>query len=132
MTNNKSLLNNLTVKSKLQALLFAVSLASTGLVSFISWHQVRSTLKETTFQHLTGVRVDRTGQFEQYFQSLYHQVELLAEARYVIEAMEELGRGFHQLESISVPEPQEQSLENYYQQNFLARLAKNECISVLQ
>ena len=125
MTNNKSLLNNLTVKSKLQALLFAVSLASTGLVSFISWHQVRSTLKETTFQHLTGVRVDRTGQFEQYFQSLYHQVELLAEARYVIEAMEELGQGFHQLESISVPEPQEQSLENYYQQNFLARLAKN-------
>ncbi len=124
MTNNKSIINNLTINLKLQGLLFAVSLGSIGVVSAISW-QGRSFLKETVFQHLTGVRVAKAEQFEQYFENLYHQVKLLAEDRYVIDAMEELDRGFRQLEDIAITEQWEKSLENYYQQEFFSRLAKN-------
>lgn len=42
--SNRSVFNNLTVKSKLQALFFAVSLGSIAVVGAISWYQGRIAL----------------------------------------------------------------------------------------
>lgn len=119
-----SLLNNLTMKSKLQSLIFAVSLASIVTVGWLSWLQGRNTLTNKIFQQLTSVRTTKAGEFELYFEILFNQISFLAEDKEIIEAMVNFNRSFRKLENILISPELDQSLDTYYQEEFIPRLSQ--------
>ncbi len=123
-SRKNSLLANLTVKSKLQNLIFAVSFVSIVTLGWISWLQGRDTLTNKIFQQLTSVRTAKAGEFELYFELLFNEITVLAEDKQIIEATVSFNRAFRKLENIFISPELDQSLDIYYQDEFLPRLSK--------
>ena len=122
-SRENSILANLTLKSKLQCLIFAVSLVSIVTVGSISWTQGRNTLKNKIFQQLTSVRTGTTEKFELYFNNLFSQVSLLAQDKNTVEAMVSFNRGFRQLNHLFIEPKWEESIAKYYQDEFFPLLS---------
>lgn len=115
----------LSIKSKLQIMLLSASLGSILVVGYLSWSKSRNILTERIFSQLTSVRASKAYQIESYFNLLRNQIETLCENRMVVEAMTELDTEFDLLEQASISLAWQQELENYYNREFLPRLADN-------
>lgn len=124
-SRKNSILANLSIKSKLQSLIFAVSLASILTVGWIAWTQGRDNIKKQIFKQLTSVRSSKVGELELYFEDLLSKVILLTEDRNIIEAMVNFNRGFRKLESIFVSPEWKKSLTTYYQDEYFPILSQH-------
>jgi class 3 adenylate cyclase len=128
-------LNNWSIQSKLQALLLLVSLGSVLMVGWISWYQGRAALRARVAEQLTGIRAARADQLEQFFDSLYDQIGIVANDRETIEAMSAFNQGFGQLERSVVSaalDEWDKSLKTYYSEELFPRLSKNLAAEELQ
>ncbi|GAB1541680.1 adenylate/guanylate cyclase domain-containing protein [Scytonema sp. NUACC21] len=118
-------LTNWTIQSKLQALLFGVSLSSIVVVSGIGWYQTQATLRSKITEQLGAIRTTKAEQMELFFENLSNQVGMLAADGNVVKAMVELNGGFRNLERNFVPPEWDAVLDAYYTEQFLPRLKKN-------
>jgi class 3 adenylate cyclase len=127
--------NNWSIQSKLQALLLLVSLGSVLMVGWISWYQGRAALRARVAEQLTGIRAARADQLEQFFESLYDQIGIIASDRETIEAMSAFNKGFGQLERSVVAaalDEWDSSLKTYYTEELFPRLSKHLATEELQ
>jgi class 3 adenylate cyclase len=127
--------NNWSIQSKLQALLLLVSLGSVLMVGWISWYQGRAALRARVAEQLTGIRAARADQLEQFFDSLYDQIGIVASDRETIEAMSAFNQGFGQLERSVVSaalDEWDKSLKTYYSEELFPRLSKTLAAEQLQ
>ncbi|MEM7590376.1 MAG: adenylate/guanylate cyclase domain-containing protein [Cyanobacteria bacterium P01_A01_bin.83] len=115
----------LSIKSKLQIMLLVASLGSILVVGYISWNKARSILSDRIFEQLTSVRASKTYQIESYLALLRNQIETLCENRMVVEAMQEFDQEYDFLSTTSISLDQSQQVQDYYEREFMPRLAKN-------
>lgn len=119
------IVDNWTIKSKLQALLMATSLGTLLLAGGISWYQREATIKAKVADQLTTLRLNKAEQLELVFENLYNQMWMLAEDGKVIRGMVELNGRFQRLDTNDVPLEWDKSIETYYRDKFLPELKKN-------
>ncbi|MEM8828314.1 MAG: adenylate/guanylate cyclase domain-containing protein [Cyanobacteria bacterium P01_G01_bin.19] len=115
----------LSIKSKLQIMLLVASLGSILLVGYLSWDKANEILTERIFSELTVVRTSKAYQIESYLNLFRQQIETFCENKMVVEAMREFDTEFDRLEQASIPLDSQKKIENYYEREFLPRLAKN-------
>ena len=121
---------NLKIGSKILAILVFVAVIAVGVSGFISYEIAKESLQTESFNKLTAVREMKASQIEDYFQIIRNQVVTLSEDRMIIEAMKAFDEGLHQIQDdLKITDEQEaifdKELKNYYQKEFLVRLASN-------
>ena len=75
---------NLSIKSKLLAILLGVSLGSMLLVCVLSLERAKANLRGTITNYLTSIRSSNTNQIKSFFRSLRNHLETLSEDRMVV------------------------------------------------
>ena len=120
-------LSNLTLKSKLQTLVLAVSLVTVGLIDWASYSQERSLIGEQISQNLQLIRDFKGEQIELLFNNIYDEVHLISGDLRVIEALDELSSGLDNLKGKKGLNTGtfETSLEAYYREQVFPKLSKN-------
>ncbi|MDY6937885.1 MAG: adenylate/guanylate cyclase domain-containing protein [Cyanobacteriota bacterium] len=93
-------------------------------MSLLSWERSRSNLRGTIRNYLTSIRASNANQIESFFEGLRNHVKTLSEDRMVVEAMVEFNRDYDELNNQYVPPEWNQSIEQYYQDNFFPKLAQ--------
>lgn len=114
-----------SIRTRLQVMLLVASLGSIAVVGLFSWMRARDILLERVFSQLTTERASKAYQVEEYFQNLDQFIETLCENRMVVEAMREFDSAFDALHDVPVEEYETTALRDYYEKEFLPRLAKN-------
>ena len=118
-------LRKFSIRTRLQVMLLVASLGSIAVVGLFSWIRTRDILEERIFSQLTTERASKTYQIEEYFRDLGQLIETLCENRMVVESMIAFDSAFAELNNIPVDEAESISVRDYYEKEFLPRLAKN-------
>jgi class 3 adenylate cyclase len=118
-------IKHISIKTKLQIMIFTASLGSIFVIGYLSWSKAREIFTDRIFNQLTSVRVSKASQIESYFNTLRNQIETLSENRMIVTAMTEFNQEFAQLQKQLISPVLDQKIETYYNQEFLPRLAKN-------
>ena len=118
-------LRHLSIKSKIQVMLLAVSLISIISISFLGWSWARAELKQNIFDHLTSVRASKAYQIESYFTNFKNHVETLCEDRMVVSAMQEFDSAYDQLNQKTPPAEWNGAIRNYYERSFFPKLTEH-------
>lgn len=116
----------LSMKSKLIAMLLVVSGCSILVTAFIGYRSGRVNLTDRVFNQLTSVRASKAYQVESYFKNIRNHTQTLSEDPSVIAAMQEFAAAYRQLQASGVPDTFDAKTADYYRQEFLARLSKVE------
>ncbi len=116
--------SNLSLRSKLLAMLLATSLLSSGAFAWISYSSGRTVLTEQTMQQLTSLRSGKRHELEWYFHTMRNSLRAFSEDVAVSAAIAMFKDGYNQLGKPPLSEDRRKALENYYKQDFLAKLAK--------
>lgn len=114
-----------SIRTRLQVMLLVASLGSIAVVGLFSWILARDILLERVFSQLTTERASKAYQIEEYFQNLDQWVETLCENHMVVEAMREFDSAFDALHDVPVEDNETAAVRDYYEKEFLPRLAKN-------
>jgi class 3 adenylate cyclase len=117
-------LKRLSIASKLIIMLLGVSGLSILLTAYLGYRSGKSNLTERVFNQLTSVRASKSYQIESYFKNIRSHIETLSETPSVIQAMEDFTRAYHQLDKVNLDPQAQAKLRQYYQKDFLPRLAK--------
>ena len=89
--------NQLSIKSRLTALVLGASLSSLLIASILSWLQFRRAFQAQVFDHLTSVRASKGKQLENYLGLLEGHVATLSEDQMIVSAMVEMNSGYREL-----------------------------------
>lgn len=114
-----------SIRTRLQIMLLVASLGSIAVVGLFSWIRARDILVERVFSQLTTERTSKAYQVEEYFRDLGQWIETLCENRMVVEAMGEFDSAFEELSKVPDDAGEATALTDYYEKEFLPRLAKN-------
>ncbi|MEM7534863.1 MAG: adenylate/guanylate cyclase domain-containing protein [Chloroflexota bacterium] len=118
------LLNRLSTKSELIAMLLIVSLGSIITMGYFGWRNSRSALIESTFDQLTSVRSSKSAQIESYFENLQNQVRTMGQEESVISAMVHLNTEFKKLDRQIVDPKWSSATEQFYADVFFPGLSQ--------
>jgi class 3 adenylate cyclase len=119
-------LNRISIKSKLIIMLLSVSSCSIVVTAYLGYRSGQINLTNRVFSQLTSVRASKAYQIESYFKNIRHHTQTLSEDPSIVRAMQEFTQAYGQLQNQKIPPAFGQSLNNYYRQEFLARLVKTE------
>ncbi len=119
-------LNQLSIKSKLIAMLLAVSSCSILVTTYLGYRSGQLNLTDRVFNQLTSVRASKAYQIESYFQNIRNHTQTLSEDPSILAAMEEFAQAYRQLQAAKVPPQFQQKITTYYVDQFIPRLAKGE------
>lgn len=115
-------LQPLSIKSKLIAMLLAVSGFSILVTAVLGMRSGQDNLTSRVFHQLTSVRASKAHQIETYFTTIRNHTQTLSEDPSIISAVREFDGAHRQLQT-SAPSPQqERRLADYYRTRFLPRL----------
>lgn len=117
--------NRLSIRSKLIAILLAVSIGAICAVGTSGYTGGAAALTRISFNQLTSLRAQKARQIEAYFEGVRDQVATLGENLMVAAAVQELAEAFRQLDERDVPEAWDEKIDAYYRQEMLPRLAEN-------
>lgn len=117
----------LGIKSKFLLMLLAVALLCITVIGYQGIRHGRESLTQSIYDQLIGLRATRAQQVEEYLQSKRNEVATLADNLMIVAAMKDFSAAFALLNAYKVDtdEAQKQTLNNFYQQDFLTRLAKH-------
>ncbi|WP_041547935.1 hypothetical protein [Chamaesiphon minutus] len=118
------LLDRLSIKSKLIAMLLTVSSCSVLVTAYIGYRSGQSNLTDRVFNQLTSLRTTKSYQIESYFQTLQNHIHTLSEDPTVVSALQDFDGAYRQLETVPIPTEFDRQLAKYYQTEFLPKLAK--------
>lgn len=115
----------LSIKSRLTLMLIVVSLLSILIIGFLGWQNGQRALNQAIFNQLTSIRASKASQIELYFDRIFSQARTLAEDRMVVNAMQQFKVGYQEGSERLLSAEQYQLVTDYYDQEFLPRLAEN-------
>jgi len=103
----------------------AVGLLAILTVGGVAWREATNSLLSSTFENLTAIETSKARQIENYFDGVEDQIQQLAGDLTIIEATVRFNRGFEQIALEPLPDDLDPVLEEYYDEQFLPRLAEN-------
>ena len=89
-----SVLNLLSIKSRLIIMLLLVTLISSLVIGYLGWRNGRDALGRAIFNQLTGIRSAQQSEIEAYFQTVTSHTRTLAEDRMIVNAMKQFSEGY--------------------------------------
>ncbi|MGA0888847.1 MAG: adenylate/guanylate cyclase domain-containing protein [bacterium] len=93
-------------------------------IAYLGYHSGEVNLTTRIFNQLTSVRASKVYQIQAYFESLRDQTQALSEDLMVVNAMKAFKSSYRELEGKKIPEPWLTSIDGYYQESYLPRLAQ--------
>lgn len=106
-------------------ILLIVCISSISAIAYIGYSNGKKALNDSIFNQLISLRESKEYQIENYFRDLRSQVQTLSQMPSVVTAMKGLKESFQEIEQKPVNPNWNQKLKDYYQEEFLPRLAKN-------
>jgi hypothetical protein len=119
-------LHHLSIKSKLIIMLLEVSGCSILLTAYLGYQSGRANLTDRALSQLTSLRSSKSYQIESYFKTLRNHTQTLSTDLTIVEAIGQFDRAYQQLEQTQLSPLADQQLQQYYSNEFIARLAKTE------
>jgi class 3 adenylate cyclase len=115
---------NLSIKSKLLAMLLAVSLFSIGVVASLNYYTCYQALQNEIFAHLTSVRATRADQIEQFIERLRIETGVIGGSAVSTGAARAFIDAYRKLDGVTVDPAMDAALREFYQKTYLPALAK--------
>jgi class 3 adenylate cyclase len=119
-------LQNLSIKSKLIAMLLLVSGSSILVTAYLGYQSGQSNLTDRVFSQLTSVRASKAYQIESYFKNIRNHTQTLSDDPSIIDAMGEFTAAYQTLQAAPVPPDFDQKINDYYRDTFLPKLGQSE------
>ena len=113
-----------SLRSQLMLMLLSVSAVAMIAIAYLGYHSGEVNLTTRIFNQLTSVRASKVYQIQAYFESLRDQTQALSEDLMVVNAMKAFKSSYRELEGKKIPEPWLTSIDGYYQESYLPRLAQ--------
>ncbi len=120
------LLDRLSIKSKLIAMLLAVSGCSIVVVTYLGYRSGQENLTDRVFSQLTSVRASKADRIEAYFQNIRNHTQTLSEDPTIVVAIQEFALAQQKLATVPILPAVDRQIEAYYRDVLLSRLAKTE------
>ena len=117
--------NKLSLGSKILLSLLLTAIVSILLTGYIGYSGGKNGLTNTVFNELTGLRNVQGQAIVNDFQQSENFVLTLSEASMVINAIKEFKAAFAKLQEQQITSQERQKLAEYYEKNFIPKLAKN-------
>jgi len=127
----KSGITRKSIYFKINLVLIVISIISVVAIGFISYRSGSKAIQKVTFDHLTSLREAQKRTIQDYFTHIRHQMQTFSEDYMIQEALKEFTQAYNELddvaETFSYGELQymEESVRNYYKNEFLPRLNPN-------
>lgn len=120
------LLDRLSIKSKLIAMLLAVSGCSIVVVTYLGYRSGQENLTDRVFSQLTSVRASKADRIEAYFKNIHNHTQTLSENPAIVSAIQEFTAAQRKLQTVPMTPTIDRQLTSYYRDDFLPRLTKTE------
>ena len=114
----------LSIRSLLLIMLLLVSVASSVVVGLIGYVNGRDSLRDAAVNSLIEVRDSRAREVTSLFTTIENTLLLNARGQSVANAMQAFTAGFQELEGASLTEEEQASLEDYFTNQFGAKLGE--------
>lgn len=115
----------LSAKSRFTTIMVLTASIAMLLVGALAWSEGRQSLEDAEFTHLTSIRVAKSRQVEEYFQTINNQLRLMSQDQTVAAAMVKFSRGYRRLSEDTVPAAYDATLQRHYAAEFLPGLQEN-------
>jgi class 3 adenylate cyclase len=113
-----SLLSRVSIQSKLLIMLLITSILSAAVVGFIGYQSGRNSLRTSVFDRLTEIRQSQTRQLQSQISDLKNSLVIYSRGSTATQAVEAFTAGFDQLNDATISPPQQQSIVDYYTNQF--------------
>lgn len=123
------MLKKTRIKTKILLSFMLIGILSVCITGWIVYENAKNSLEETHFNQLTAIRETKRRQIETYFKQIRNQITTFSEDQMIINAMYQFKKVFFEFEMndaiVSKIEKYTNSVEEYYQDEFLPRLNAN-------
>ncbi len=117
------MLRNLSIQSKTTLMLLAVSISSILVIALIGYESGKTALRRSIFNQLTSVREAKIQEIEDLGERTHQQIHVLSINPTLVQAAQEFKNGYNQLTSQSIPPQWNTAINQYYQKEFIPKLA---------
>ena len=114
----RSLLERVSIQSKLLLMLLTMSVLATAIAGGIGFQSGRTSLRAAVFERLTGIREAQARVLEMGLNDITGSLLIFARGETVTSALGAFDSGFDQLADATVTPQQNQSLVDYYRTRF--------------
>ena len=118
------MLGKLSIQSKLMLMLLGVCISSIIAIAYVGYSNGRQALYNSIQNQLTSVRETKAYQIERYFQQVRAEAQTLSRGE-VSNHIEALSGAYQELENRKIQLTWHEQLKNYYDEEFLPKLAQN-------
>lgn len=119
------MLKKLSIQSKLTLMLLGVSVSSILVIAFIGYNSGKAALTRRIFNQLTSLRTAKSYEVSSFFDQLNRQIRFLSGNPTTKDAMKAFKQGYQELKLKKIPNQWQQSIQAYYQKEFIGPLAAN-------
>lgn len=116
--SKRSLLERVSIQSKLMLMLLTMSILATAIAGGIGFQSGRSSLRAEVFERLTGIRQAQARVLEQGLKDMTDSLVIFSRGETVVGALERFNAGFEKLADASVTPAQNQSIVEFYNRRF--------------
>lgn len=116
--SKRSLLERISIQSKLMLMLLTMSVLATAIAGGIGFQSGRSSLRAAVFDQLTSVREAQARVLEMGFNSITGELVILSRGETVSGAMNAFNAGFDQLGDATITPEQDRAIADYYNIKF--------------
>ncbi|MEB3230732.1 MAG: adenylate/guanylate cyclase domain-containing protein [Leptolyngbyaceae bacterium] len=114
----------LSIKSRLIALLVGVNLVVLLTGGLLTLQQFQRAFQQEVVASLTSIRVSKAEQLETYLDDVQGHVATLSENQMVVDAMVKLNADYRDLQNQAIADDWIEAIEDYYTQQFVPTLAQ--------
>ena len=114
----RSLMSRVSIQSKLLVMLLVTSILSAAVVGAIGYQSGRSSLRNSVFDRLTEIRQSQSRQLQTQLSDLKNSLVVYSRGSTARQAVEAFTAGFDQLAAAPISPAQQQSIVDYYTNQF--------------
>ena len=118
------MIDKLSIQSKLMLMLLGVCISSIIAIAYVGYDNGRQALNNSIQNQLTSVRETKAYQIERYFKQVRADIQTYSRGG-VNDAVVGLGKAYQELETQKIQLNWHNKLKDYYEQEFLPKLAEN-------
>ncbi|WP_319452365.1 MULTISPECIES: adenylate/guanylate cyclase domain-containing protein [unclassified Mycobacterium] len=121
----RRVLSRVSIQSKILVMLLLTSVLSAAIVGAIGYQSGRNSLRTSAFERLTEIRQSQSRQLQAGIEDLKNSLVIYSRGSTATQAVEAFTAGFDQLGAATISPAQQQSLVDYYTNQF-AKAENNE------
>jgi class 3 adenylate cyclase len=118
----RRLLSRLSIQSKLVVMMVLCTIVAAAVVGFIAFHAGRSSMRTQVFSRLTELRESQLRALTTEFTDLKNSLIIYSHGAVTVPAIQAFVAGFDQLSNVTIDPAQQQSIVDYYNNNFIKQI----------